>query len=407
MGRTARGARCAVLKVLIVSDYGTASGGAEIQMLALRDGLRRRGHDARLLTSRARPLPLPLLSDYLCFGTTSRLRGAVQALNPAAAWTTRRVLADFDPDVVHVRMFLTQLSPLILPALRSRPSLMHVDTVRAVCPSGSKLLPSGELCATRYGRVCRGCLPIQDWPVLMLQMALWRRWRPAFDRIVANSHWTRRRLEEDGVPVDDVVWNGVPAAPARSALAAVPTIAFAGRLAPEKGLDVLLRALRRVRERLPAARLVVAGDGPDRDAIAARITALGLDGHVERLGHVPRAELDARLGSAWVQAVPSLWEEPFGLVAAEAMMRGVAVVATAAGGLAEIVEEGCTGLLVPRGDDEALARALLELLEDPERVRRMGQAGRTRALAHFDEERYVEDFVAIYEAMHARPGARP
>jgi len=394
------------LKILMVNDYGTPSGGEEILTLALRDALRRRGHDVRLLTSGARPLPLPVEADYLCFGTTSRMRGVVQSLNRSAARTLRRILAEFDPDVVHVKSFLTQLSPLVLPELRGRPSLLHVETVRTICPSGSKLLPSGETCAARYGWVCRGCVPAQDWPLLMLQMALWRRWRAAIDRIVANSRWTRRRLEDDGVPVDEVVWNGVPAAPPRPALAPVPTLAFAGRLVPEKGLDVLLQAFRRVRERLPEARLVIAGDGPERDALALRVAALGLGDHVERLGHRPRAELDARLGSAWVQAVPSIWEEPFGLVASEAMMRGVAVVASDAGGLAEIVEDGRTGRLVRRGDPAALAEALLGILSDRELAERMGRAGRERALAHFDEERYVERFVAIYEDLLARPGSR-
>jgi len=394
------------LKVLFVNDYGTPSGGAEILTFALRDALRQRGHDARLLTTRARPLPLPLESDYSCFGTTSRMRGVVQSLNPWAARTLRRVLAAFDPDVVHVRMFLTQLSPLVLPELRDRPSLLHVETARSICPVGSKLLPDGRLCSAHYGWVCRGCVPAQDWPLLMMQMALWRRWRGVFDRIVANSHWTRRRLEDDGVPVDEVLWNGVPLAPPRAALARVPTLAFAGRLAPEKGLEVLLQAFRRVRETLPDARLVVAGDGPERDALAQRVVALGLDGHVERLGHLPRRELDARLGSAWVQVVPSLWEEPFGLVAAEAMMRGVAVVASDAGGLAEIVEDGRTGRLVRRGDPAALAEALLDVLSDRALAERMGRAGRARGLAHFDEERCVDRFVEIYEELAARPGSR-
>jgi glycosyltransferase involved in cell wall biosynthesis len=394
------------LKVLLVNDYGVPSGGAEIMTLVLRSALRQRGHDVRLLTSRAQPLPLPIESDYQCFGTTSRLRGVVQSLNPFAARALRRVLAAFDPDIVHVRMFLTQLSPLVLPELRGRPALLHVETVRTVCPTGSKLLPSGETCAVRYGWVCRGCVPAQDWPLLMLQMALWRRWRSAFDRIVANSRWTRRRLEDDGVPVDEVVWNGVPVVPPRAAPAPVPTVAFAGRLAPEKGLDVLLEAFRRVRERLPAARLVIAGDGPERDAVALKVAALGLDGGVERLGHRPRAELDARLGSAWVQVVPSLWEEPFGLVAAEAMMRAVAVVASDAGGLAEIVEDGRTGRLVRRGDPGALADALLDILSDRELAVRMGRAGRERALAHFDEARYVDRFVEIYEELLTRPRSR-
>jgi glycosyltransferase involved in cell wall biosynthesis len=394
------------LKILLVNDYGTPSGGAEILTLTLRDALRRRGHDVRLLTSRAQPLPLPVEGDYLCFGTTSRMRGALQTLNPFAARALRRALAGFDPDVVHVRMFLTQLSPLVLPELRGRPSLLHVETVRPICPSGSKLLPSGATCSARCGWVCRGCLPAQDWPLLMLQMALWRRWRTAFDRVVANSRWTARRLEADGLPVDEVVWNGVPVVPPREALAPVPTLAFAGRLAPEKGLDVLLQAFRRVRERLPEARLVIAGDGPEREALAERVAALGQGGHVECLGHRPRAELDARLGSAWVQAVPSIWEEPFGLVAPEAMMRGVAVVASDAGGLAEIVEDGRTGRLVRRGDADALAEALLGILSDRELAARMGRAGRERALAHFGESRYVDRFVEIYEELLGCPRPR-
>src|SRR4029453_10937072 len=89
--------------------------------------LRGRAHGWGFRTSRAQPLPLPIESDYVCFGTTSRMRGAVQALNPWAAQTLRRVLAGFDPDIVHVRMFLTQLSPLILPEPRGRPSLLDVE----------------------------------------------------------------------------------------------------------------------------------------------------------------------------------------------------------------------------------------------------------------------------------------
>jgi hypothetical protein len=103
------------LKILMVNDYGTPSGGEEILTLALRDALRRRGHDVRLLTSRARPLPLPVEADYLCFGTTSRMRGVVQSLNPSAARALRRLLVELDTDVVHVKSFLTQLAPQVLP----------------------------------------------------------------------------------------------------------------------------------------------------------------------------------------------------------------------------------------------------------------------------------------------------
>jgi hypothetical protein len=104
------------MKVLLVNDYATMEGGANIMTLRLRDELRRRGHDARLFASRTREVER--LADYRCFGTMSRPRVFVEAANPSAFLGLRRALSEFRPDIVHVRMFLTQLSPLILPLLR-------------------------------------------------------------------------------------------------------------------------------------------------------------------------------------------------------------------------------------------------------------------------------------------------
>jgi len=106
------------MKILLINDYGTPTGGAELQMLTLRKGLRLRGHDARFFTSSARPIPVSSQADYECFGTTSRFRTLLQTTNPWAFWQLRRVLAEFQPDVIHVGIFLTQLSPLILPLLK-------------------------------------------------------------------------------------------------------------------------------------------------------------------------------------------------------------------------------------------------------------------------------------------------
>src|SRR6185503_12644278 len=103
------------MRILLASDYATPTGGAELMILALRDALRRRGHDARLFASSARPLGMSSEADYECFGISSRLRGLSQVANPSAFLSLNRVLRDFRPDVVHVRLFLSQLSPLILP----------------------------------------------------------------------------------------------------------------------------------------------------------------------------------------------------------------------------------------------------------------------------------------------------
>jgi glycosyltransferase involved in cell wall biosynthesis len=394
------------MKILLVNDYATPTGGAELVTLGLREGLRKEGHDARVFSSSARPSLGASFADYECVGTTSRWRTLLQVANPWAFTRLRRVLAEFQPDVVHVKMFLTQLSPLILPLLRDVPCLYHVVWYRPICPLGTKTLPDGTACQTPAGVVCyrNHCLPLRDWFPLMLQMKLWRRWRYVFNLVVANSEATRRHLVAEGIEPVKVVWNGVPIQLPRSPLSPPPTAVFAGRLIREKGVDVLLHAFVKVAARIPEARLLVIGDGPEKDTLGELIGKLGLVPNVSMPGHLSRSEMERHCARAWVQVAPSRWAEPFGMVAAEAMMRGTAVVASNVGGLPEIVQHGDTGLLVPPGDVDALAQALLQLLCNREVVEQMGRAGREIALARFSEASYVDRFVRFYQVLCEKEG---
>lgn len=389
------------MKILLVNDYGTPTGGAEIQMLTLRDGLRERGHDARLFTSSAQIGAENGRAEYECFGTTSRFRTLLQTANPWAYLQLRRVLAEFRPDVVHVAIFLTQLSPLILLSLKDVPSIYNVQWYRPVCPLGTKLLPDGTDCKVSAGAACyrNHCLPLRDWMPLMLQMKLWRHWREAFKLIVANSEAVKSRLVKDGIEPVEVIWNGIPARQLRPPLSTPPTVAFAGRLVREKGVDILLRAFAKVANQIPAARLLIAGDGPERENLDALISSLGISSHVAMLGHLSRSEAERIFDGAWVQAVPSLWAEPFGIVAVEAMMRGTAVVASDSGGLAEIVRDGETGFLVPPGDVNALAEALIKLFKNQDLTEQLGKYGREIALTHFSEMIFVDKFVGLYKTV--------
>ncbi len=390
------------MRVLLVSDYATPTGGAELMILALRDLLRRRGHDARLLASSARPLNLPSQADYECFGISSAIRGLTQVVNPSAAWRLRRVLAEFRPDVVHVRLFLSQLSPLILPLLAEVPAIYHVAWYRCICPIGTKMLPNLTSCREPAGTAClrNGCFPAYAWPSAMLQLKLWRHWAHAFNAFVANSAATKRRLEAEGIHPVKVIWNGVPVRPpAAAGLSRRPTVAFAGRLVYEKGAIDLVEAFANVRWRVPGATLLIAGDGPERPRILSAIDRLGLQSSVTLLGHMTRVEMEQRFAGAWVQVVPSRWEEPFGLTAAEALMRGTAVIASNTGGLAEIVRDNETGILVPPQDPHALAEALCALLQNADLARSMGLRGRAFAIEHLTEDTFVERFIALYELL--------
>jgi glycosyltransferase involved in cell wall biosynthesis len=144
---------------------------------------------------------------------------------------------------------------------------------------------------------------------------------------------------------------------------------FVGALGPHKGVDVLLEAYRRMRHRPP---LVLIGtpraDTPPID-----------DPRIVVVHNVPNAQVMAAWLRASIAVVPSVWHEPMGQVAIEAMLAGVPVVASDVGGLREVVQHGASGLRVPPGDPSALAAALDKLLNDPEQRKRMGEVGRVHA----------------------------
>lgn len=155
-----------------------------------------------------------------------------------------------------------------------------------------------------------------------------------------------------------------------------PEILFAGRLSPEKGILELIEAAR-------GMRLVVAGDGPLRDRVPGA------------LGFVPHDELERLYARAAIVACPSR-REGFGVVCAEAMAHGRPVVASAVGGLLDLVVHEETGLLVPPGDIASLRAALERLLGDRELRRRLGAAGRERARERFSWEAVTEATLDAY-----------
>ena len=386
------------MRVLLVNDYGGTGGGTEIQVGLLRDGLRERGHDVRVLASSA---DAPHDAEYVCTGAAGRLRTPLQMANPSARRAIGRALEDFRPDVVHVRVFLTQLSPLLLAPLRGVPALLHAGWYREVCPKGTKLLPDRTVCELPAGIAClgEGCLPPHHWAAMMVQRRLHRAAHDAFDRVVANSENVARLLEQDGFGPATVVRNGVAPRDPRPPLAGPPVVAYAGRLTPEKGVDDLVEAVARCGVR---ARLVVAGEGPEREALEALARSRGVDAAFT--GPLPRDDVERLLDQAWVQALPGRWAEPFGNAAAEALMRGTALVASRTLGVAEILTEGEHSRLTTPADVDGLAAALTSLLSDRDGAERLGAAGRDLALRELTLDRSLDRIEALYgELLRERP----
>ncbi len=400
----------AVNRVLLVHDYAGERGGAEVLMQSMRATLRGRGIDARLMASSADPAGPGLTADYVFRGSTGPLRALKETINPDAVRVARQVLETFNPDVVHLGMFLTQASPAVLPVFKSRPTIWVPNEHRPTCPRGSRLLPDGRPCLEPAGMAClrHKCFHVHGLAPRLVQLRLLKRWRHFIDLVVAPSVAFREDLERHGVAVDAVVPHGITIPSLPDAPPVVPAVVgFAGRLVPEKGLHVLLDAMAMFPSSLVNVRLRVAGDGPERAGLEARARSLGLVDRVEFLGQLSREGVERCMAETTVQVVPSVWREPFGLVAVEAMARGTTVVVSAAGALPEIVDDGRTGYVVPIGDAAALARRLTDVLKGDAGHTRVRQEGRRVASETFDINRVVDLFVGYYSALLTRsPAAR-
>jgi len=180
-------------------------------------------------------------------------------------------------------------------------------------------------------------------------------------------------------------------------------VGFVGRLVREKGVVELITAMRTVVDGAPSARLLVVGDtlASDRDrgasaAVRAEVDRLGLHEHVLFAGFRDDVAAMYRLMDVFV--LPS-WREGMPVTIIEAMASGLPVVATDIRGCREEVVDGVTGYIVPRQDAAALGQAILRLASDPDLARRLGEAGRQRAVAEYDESMVVAQQVAAYRRL--------
>ena len=394
------------MRVLLVTDWVRVRGGVEAYTTWLHAGLTAAGDEVRLLTSTTGSAG-DGRADFRAWGTEQQAGQAfLQVVNPFAVAQVRRALREFRPDVALVNTFASQLSPAVLRPLRTVPTVLSLHDYKAVCPTGCKLLPSGERCQVRAGLVCwrGGCLGLPHWLRDQARYALIRAGLRSVDRIVVGSRWMQEEFAHNEVQAEHVPLPVPPPGPEfRRSPAAVPTFLFCGRLQPEKGVPLLLRAFARLHRDMPSARLRIVGRGPDGPAIASLISELALGGAVSMSGWLEPAALEAQLRDAWALVAPSLWAEPLGFVAIEAIVRDVPVIASELGGFDETIERGTSGLLFPNRDEPALyahLRAVARREAFP--THSVPPEARRRVADRHDLARHIERVRGIFRELAGR-----
>ena len=397
------------MRISLVSEHanplaalgGADAGGQNVHVAALAAGLARRGHDVVVHTRRddatapdRLTTPDGYVVDHVTAGPPAEVpKDEMLPLMTEFGERLRQAWREERPDVVHAHFWMSGLASVAAARDTGIPVLQTFHALGSV-----KRRHQGRADTSPPGRV-----------------GLERRLCREVDRVIATCRDEVEELGALGLPAyrADVIPCGVDTSlftPGPRPAGGPQRLLVIGRLVTRKGVGNAVEALARLCRAGRDVELVVAG-GPAREALDADPEArrladlaqrLGVGGRVRFLGGVARDEVPGLMRSADV-VVTVPWYEPFGIVPLEAMACGRPIVGSAVGGLLDTIVPGTTGELVPPRDPESLAAVLRDLLDDPERRRRYGEAGRERAVSLYDWSTVVARTEEVYEdAVHRR-----
>ena len=315
----------------------------------------------------------------------------------------RAAIEGFGPNLIHIHNLYPWISPAVLPVCKEMgvPIVMTVHNYRLLCPSGL-MFSHGEVCerCVDHGelscvqRNCEGSIAKSAGYALRNFVARKRRWYlDNVDCFAVLTHFQQLKLIGAGVAPERIAQlpNMAEVADCPRAPSDSLCVGFIGRVSAEKGVAVLLDAMRQCD--VPCLIAGAYDAQPDLPSKAPE--------NVKFLGMLEKDQLKALYGGLRCVVAPSIWYEGFPMAIVEAMAAGLPVVASRIGGIPEIVEHGVTGLLFEPGNAEDLANNLRRLLDNPELADQMGKAGREKVAREYSEERYYERLMSIYKKVMA------
>jgi len=327
--------------------------------------------------------------------------------NPASIRAFQEILKKEKPDVINVHNLYPLISPAILPEAKKAgiPVVMTVHNYRLVCPTGLHF-SHGEICEKCSGghemqciiNNCEGSLAksagyaMRNW---------WARTRKYYlENVTIFACLTRFQQ-------DRLVAAGIP----RNKLVLIPNmvkhtdidlpkdddyLGFSGRLSPEKGISTLVEAVKLN----PELQFAAAGAYDKIENLENTVPD-----NFRLLGYCGPDDLARFYNNARAIVLPSVWFEGFPTVLVEAMLHRKPIICSDIGGLSDIVDDGVTGFLVKPGDAQDLAEKMKILWDDPELCKKMGEAGRNKAMTEYSNDKYYERLMRVFNKVTAKSDA--
>lgn len=383
------------MKILVVHNAYQLAGGEDSVVRNEVALLQKHGHEVQL----------HLVSNDSVRGIIGKISAALGVVfSPLSYFRIRKLLKAQQPDIVHVHNFFPLISPAVFYACKATrtPVVMTLHNYRLVCPT-ALLMHDGKVTerSLKHGpwwtipkRVYRdsyiGTLMLALMIAVHKTLGTWNR---TVGRFILLSQFSISKFVQAGInprflsiKPNFVDVEQAPEQPRKGFL-------FVGRLSQEKGIDVLLNALRNLAESpdQPSIEVAVAGDGPLADQVKQSVPL------VKPLGSLKTEEVRQWMSSSNALILPSVWYEGFPMVIVEAYACGLPIIASRIGALAELIEDGVTGLLFNPGDAVDLAAKIQWASQHPEKIKSMGLLARQRYEERYTSQKNYEALLSIYE----------
>lgn len=377
------------MRVLVVHNAYQQTGGEDAVVRNEVAMLRERGHD----------IYVHIVSNERISGYAGSIRAAIGAIYSNVSYRqVLKLIADFQPDVVHVHNFFPLISPSVFYACHKGrvPNVFTLHNFRILCPTAllmhdgdvtERSLQEGPWWAVPHRVYRDSLLGTFVLAAMIFAHKFAGTWSRKVTRFIALSSFAASKFAEAGLPSASIVVkpNFVDIGPPR------PSdrfgMLFVGRLSREKGIEVLASAVGLLKQ--VGSQVRVAGVGPLQKVLS---DAPGM----VALGNLDAAAVSREMASAQALVLPSLWYEGFPMVLVEAYANGLPVIASRLGALAELVDHGVTGLLFDPGSAYDLADKMQWALDHPEKMAAMGRAARKRYEARYTQEHNYAQLMAIY-----------
>ncbi|WP_294950253.1 glycosyltransferase [uncultured Eubacterium sp.] len=395
------------MRILLVNKFHYLRGGSEKYYFELAKLLKDHGHTVAFFSMKnennIKTGDREYFVDEIDMNTGSKFEALNVIYSKKNKALMEKALEEFKPDIVHINNFQRQLSASIIDAVKEKniPLIMTAHDLNSICPA-SIMLYNGEVCEDCITKGYTSCIKKKCIKNSMLKSVLGYIEKKYYDLhkifckvdcIISPSEFNKNQLLKGKLKCNDItVIHNFVNETEKTDYTLGDCAFYFGRLSREKGILNLVEAINNI----PGARLIIAGDGPERENIQAYIKEHKLENRITLLGYLNQNDIRENIRKCRFVTVPSIWYEncPYSIL--ETMEIGKPIIGSKIGGIPELIQDGINGFTYEHNDVTKLTNILMKLFGNDETVKQFSKNSKQIFIQNYSAEAYYNKLMTVY-----------